>query len=243
MGIVKSTSQGCRANILWVICLAFLTGKVALCSPRKGNHFYLWACGFLHLWKVLQVRALPFWSGASGVVFTQRCHSFKLPAPPVITMPSLASALPWCLKRGITLALAGFEGGWGHKLSCWEVTLRTAFWKPDTDLLSAYQALGTVLAALCGSAQWFLLRACWEGVLTFTQRCSMVEDSFGGTQPVGRRAQSWPAPRPVSLQSLCAAEDSWLTRSLGPCPLRSSVGQDWRVPGCHAGCKGQNVPT
>lgn len=68
-------------------------------------------------------------------------------------MPSLASALPWCLKRGITLALAGFEGGWGHKLLCWEVTLRTAFWKPDTDLLSAYQALGTVLAALCGSAQ------------------------------------------------------------------------------------------
>ena len=132
-------------------------------------------------------------------------------------MSSLASALPWCLKPRITLALAGFEGGWGHERPCREVTLRTPFWKPDRDLLSAYQAPGTVLAALRGSAQWFLPRACWEGVLTFTQRCSMVEESHS---PVGSRAQSWPAPRPVSLESLYAAEDGWFTRSLGSRPLR-----------------------
>lgn len=162
-------------------------------------------------------------------------------------MSSLASAVPWCLKPQITLASAGFKGGWGLELPCREVTLRTPFWKPDTDLLNACQAPGTVLAALHGSAQWFLLRACWEGVLTFTQRCSMVEDSFGVTQPVGRRAQSWLAPRPVSLQSLCC----WgrLVHPESGTPPLEELCQDWRVHGCHAGCKGQvsgkgqNVPT
>lgn len=95
--------SGLQSQHLVSICRASLTGKVALAS-RRGLPLLprsLWFSPPLEGPSGREPCAFLEW--CLWCVFIQCCHSFKLSAPPVITMSSLASAVPWCLKPQITL--------------------------------------------------------------------------------------------------------------------------------------------